>query len=185
MSRIGRQPIAIPPQVQVEIAQGEIRVQGPKGAMAHQLPNEVDLRREDSQLLVERTSDGPRHRSLHGLTRTIIANMVEGVTKGFTKSLELVGTGYRAQLAGSKLILQLGLSHPAEIDAPEGISFTVDGTTRIHVHGIDKVLVGNVAASIRRLRPPEPYKGKGVLYAGEIVRRKAGKGGRAGKGRGR
>jgi len=185
MSRVGKQPIPIPPQVQVEIAGGEVRVKGPKGELVHHLPPEISVRREDNQLLVSRGGDHPRQRSLHGLTRTLIANMVEGVSKGFTKSLELVGTGYRAQLRGQTLILQVGFSHPVEVEAPPGITFTLEGSNRIHVHGIDKALVGDVAARIRRVRPPEPYKGKGILYVGEVVRRKAGKGGRASKGRGR
>ena len=167
----------MPAAVKVEIEGSHVSVTGPKGSLSRDVNEEIRLHVEDGRVLVTRPSDEPRHRSMHGLTRTLVANMVTGVDAGFRKTLELVGVGYRAQLQGERLVLALGFSHPVEIDPPGGISFTVEGP-RIHVEGIDKESVGQVAADIRKLRPPEPYLGKGVRYQGEVVRRKAGKSGR-------
>jgi large subunit ribosomal protein L6 len=176
MSRIGISPITVPRGVEVTIAEGRVRVKGPQGELERELPGEITLRQEDSALLVERPNDERRNRSLHGLTRTLVANMVTGVTAGFSKDLEIVGVGYRATARGSNQIeLALGFSHPVVVDAPDGISFEVPAPTRITVRGIDKEKVGQVAADIRKIRKPEPYKGKGVRYAGEVVQRKAGK----------
>ena len=182
MSRIGRMPIAVPDGVQVTEEDGTLVVTGPLGTLRRQLHPEMRLEREDGQLFVRRPSDQPRHRALHGLTRTLVNNMVTGVTTGFTKGLELSGVGYRATLAGERLVLALGYSHPVEVAPPPGIQFRVETPTRFAVTGPDKELVGQVAADIRSRRKPEPYKGKGVRYAGEQVRRKAGKAGKAGKG---
>lgn len=182
MSRIGRQPVPIPAGVKVDIDGREIKVSGPQGQLQWQTPPEIRLHIDDGHLVVTRPSDQPQHRALHGLTRALIANMVQGVATGFTKGLELRGTGYRAQLEGNRLTLALGYSHPIHVTAPPGITFELEGTTRIRVKGISKEQVGQVAANIRRLRPPEPYLGKGVLYEGEVIRRKAGKAGRGGKG---
>jgi large subunit ribosomal protein L6 len=179
MSRIGKQPITVPSTVKVEIDGRNVSVTGPRGSLQREVVPEVRLHLEDGRLLVTRPNDQPRERAMHGLTRALLANMVTGVADGFRRTLELVGVGYRAQMQGSKLVLALGFSHPVEIDPPEGITFTVEGP-RVHIDGIDKELVGQVAANIRKLRPPEPYLGKGVRYQGEIVRRKAGK---SGKGR--
>ena len=182
MSRIGRLPIPIPDQVTVEIGDGNrIRVQGPRGTLEREVPRDMAVSIDDGAVRVARPSDQPKHRSLHGLTRTLVANMVTGVAEGFTKTLEIQGVGYRAQKQGEGLVLQLGFSHPVPVEPPAGISFDVEGN-RVLVRGVDKQLVGQVAANIRSLRPPEPYKGKGVRYLGERVRRKAGK---AGKGAGR
>ncbi|HLI42960.1 MAG TPA: 50S ribosomal protein L6 [Acidimicrobiales bacterium] len=176
MSRIGISPITVPSGVEVTIAGGRVRVKGPQGELERELPGEITLRQEDSALLVERPNDERRNRSLHGLTRTLVANMVTGVTAGFSKDLEIVGVGYRATARGPNQIeLALGFSHPVVVDAPDGISFEVPAPTRITVRGIDKEKVGQVAADIRKIRKPEPYKGKGVRYAGEVVQRKAGK----------
>jgi large subunit ribosomal protein L6 len=180
MSRIGRQPIPLSGQVKVDIQDRHVTVAGPKGQLSRDLPPFVTVLVEDSQVLVTRPSDAPRHRAMHGLTRTLLANMVAGVTEGFTKTLEIQGVGYRAQLQGNKLVLSVGYSHPVEITPPEGISFEVDGP-RIMVKGIDKELVGQVAANIRAVRRPEPYKGKGIRYLGEYVRRKAGKAAKGGR----
>jgi large subunit ribosomal protein L6 len=179
MSRIGRQPIPISPKVQVTIDGRHVVVKGPKGELALDVHPDLRLHLDDGKLIVTRPTDQPQHRALHGLTRALLANMVTGVEQGFTKTLELQGVGYRAQQAGSKVQLSLGFSHPVEIEPPPGITLEVEGTSRIHVRGIDKQLVGQVAANIRRLRPPEPYKGKGIRYADERVRRKAGKAGKA------
>lgn len=179
MSRIGRQPIAISPKVQVTIDGRHVVVKGPKGELSLDVHPDLRLHLEDGKLVVTRPTDQPHHRALHGLTRALLANMVTGVEHGFTKTLELQGVGYRAQQAGSKVQLALGFSHPVEVEPPPGITLEVEGTSRIHVRGIDKQLVGQVAANIRRLRPPEPYKGKGIRYADERVRRKAGKAGKA------
>ncbi len=154
-------------------------VKGPKGELSLDVHPDLRLHLEDGKLIVTRPTDQPHHRALHGLTRALLANMVTGVEHGFTKTLELQGVGYRAQQAGSKVQLALGFSHPVEVEPPPGITLEVEGTSRIHVRGIDKQLVGQVAANIRRLRPPEPYKGKGIRYADERVRRKAGKAGKA------
>ena len=176
MSRIGRSPITVPSGVEVSLAGRNVAVKGPQGSLVRELPGEITIRQEDSTLLVERPNDERRNRALHGLTRSLVANMVTGVTAGFTKELEIVGVGYRAAAQGqNKLELALGFSHPVHVDAPEGITFEVPAPTRIIVKGIDKELVGQVAANIRKIRKPEPYKGKGVRYAGEYVQRKAGK----------
>ncbi len=180
MSRIGRLPIPIPPGVEVAIEGRRITVRGPKGELARDLHPDIVVRRTDGTLVVERPSDQKLHRQLHGLTRTLVANMVEGVTNGYRKALEITGVGYRAALVGRKLQLSLGYSHPVEIEPPDGISFEVENPTRLAVVGIDKELVGQVAARVRATRKPEPYKGKGVRYAGEVIRRKAGKAGKIG-----
>ena len=177
MSRIGRRPIAIPAGVDVKIDGQSVTVKGPKGTLSRTLHREVIVRMEDGQILVERPSDSPEHRSLHGLSRTLVANMVEGVTTGFTKVLEIVGVGYRAETRPTGLGLALGFSHPVEYKAPEGITLRAATPTTVEVSGSDKEVVGQVAAEIRSLRPPEPYKGKGVKYQGEVIRRKAGKAG--------
>lgn len=178
MSRVGRQPIPLPSQVSIEIEGAHVTVKGPKGELSRDLPAEMQIRVENGEVLVTRPSDAPQHRALHGLTRTLVANMVTGVDSGFTKTLELHGVGYRAQRQGEKVVLTVGFSHPVEVTAPPGVELEVDGTNRIHVRGIDKELVGHVAAEVRAVRPPEPYKGKGIRYAGERVRRKAGKAGK-------
>ncbi len=176
MSRIGKSPITVPSGVEVTLGDRSVVVKGPQGSLQRQLPGEITLRRDEAVLVVERPNDERHNRALHGLTRTLIANMVTGVTAGFTKDLEIVGVGYRAQLKGPRqLELALGFSHPVVVDAPEGVSFEVPSPTRITVKGIDKETVGQVAADIRKIRKPEPYKGKGVRYAGEVVHRKAGK----------
>jgi large subunit ribosomal protein L6 len=176
MSRIGRSPIPIPAGVEVAITGNRVTVKGPQGSLERDLPGDITVRQEDSTLLVERPDDERQNRALHGLTRSLVNNMVLGVTAGFTKQLEIVGVGYRAVAKGPNQIeLALGFSHPVVVDAPEGISFEVPAPTRIAVKGIDKEKVGQVAANIRKIRKPEPYKGKGVRYAGEIVHRKAGK----------
>jgi large subunit ribosomal protein L6 len=176
MSRIGRSPIAVPSGVEVTLADRLVTVKGPKGTLARSVPGEITVRQEDSTLLVERPNDERQNRALHGLTRSLVNNMVVGVTDGFNKDLEIVGVGYRAIARGAnQLELALGFSHPVFIDAPEGVTFEVPLPTRITVRGIDKELVGQVAANIRKVRKPEPYKGKGVRYAGERVIRKAGK----------
>ena len=175
MSRIGRSPIAVPSGVEVTIADREVTVKGPKGTLNRFVPGDIQVRKEDSTLLVERPDDERQNRALHGLTRSLVNNMVVGVTDGFTKELEIVGVGYRATAKGpSQLELALGFSHPVIVDAPAGVTFEVPQPTRISVKGIDKELVGQVAANIRKIRKPEPYKGKGVRYAGERVIRKAG-----------
>jgi large subunit ribosomal protein L6 len=179
MSRVGRLPIALSPDVKVEIEGSHVTIRGPRGELSRELHPDMRLDLGDGELRVARPSDAPRHRSLHGLTRTLLANMVAGVQKGFTKTLEMQGVGYRAQQQGDRLVLSVGLSHTVEIAPPEGITLEVEGTSRIHVRGIDKEKVGQVAAEIRRVRPPEPYKGKGIRYLGEHVRRKAGKAGKA------
>ncbi|MBI2708772.1 MAG: 50S ribosomal protein L6 [Actinobacteria bacterium] len=175
MSRIGKSPIAVPTGVDVAIADRTVTVTGPRGSLARALPGAISVRQEDSTLLVERPDDERRNRALHGLVRSLVNNMVVGVNDGFSKELEIIGVGYRATLQGTTLDLALGFSHPVRVDAPDGITFEVPNPNRIVVRGIDKELVGQVAANIRKLRPPEPYKGKGVRYAGEVVARKAGK----------
>jgi large subunit ribosomal protein L6 len=176
MSRIGLSPIPVPSGVDVTIDGASITVKGPKGTLSHELPDTITLRQDDDSLLVERTNDERKTRSLHGLTRALVANMVVGVTDGFRKDLEIVGVGYRATAKGSNTLeLALGFSHPVVIEAPDGITFDVPSPTNIGVIGIDKQAVGQVAANIRAIRKPEPYKGKGVRYAGERVLRKAGK----------
>lgn len=177
MSRIGKKPIPFPGQVTVEIAGDHVSVEGPKGKLALRLHPSMAVRVEDRQLHCVRPSDNKLHRSLHGLTRTLIANMIEGVTKGFEKKLEMVGVGYRASVQGRNLSLMLGYSHPLIFPLPDGINVAVESQNLLTVSGADKQQVGEVAAKIRSLRPPEPYKGKGVKYMGERIRRKAGKAG--------
>ncbi len=176
MSRIGRMPIELPAGVDITVTGQHVQVKGPRGTLARDVPEPITLRQEDGQLLVERPDDERTNRALHGLVRSLVANMVTGVTAGYTKELEIVGVGYRATAAGpAKVDLALGFSHPVSVDAPAGITFEVPVPTRIVVSGIDKEAVGQVAADIREIRKPEPYKGKGVRYAGERVLRKAGK----------
>jgi large subunit ribosomal protein L6 len=175
MSRIGRKPISVPENVSIDVSPGHVSVKGPKGELAQDLSADMKVEQSDGVLTVARPTDRGEHRALHGLTRSLIANMVEGVTDGFEKRLEIQGVGYRAQLKGKNLELALGYSHPVPIDAPEGIEFEVPQPTEIIVRGIDKQLVGQVAADIRKRRPPEPYKGKGIRYRGEHVMRKVGK----------
>ena len=180
MSRIGRMPIPLPDGVEVIQDGGHLRVKGPLGTLERTIHPEMKLEREDGTLRVVRPTDEPRHRALHGLTRSLVSNMVTGVTTGFTKNLEISGVGYRAQLQGAKLVLALGYSHPIEVDPPAGIEFRVETPTRLGVFGADKELVGQIAAYIRSQRKPEPYKGKGIRYAGEQILRKAGKAGKVG-----
>ena len=175
MSRIGKQPIEIPGGVDVVVDGVRVAVTGPKGSLEQTFHPEVRILKEDGTLRVERTAEDGFHRGLHGLTRSLIANMVEGVTKGFEKRLEIVGVGYRAALKGTDLELALGFSHSVPVAAPKGIEFEVPAPNRIVIRGTDKQLVGEVAANIRKIRKPEPYKGKGIRYEGEIVRKKAGK----------
>ena len=178
MSRIGRLPIAIPAGVDVKIDGSAVSVKGPKGELALTIASPIEAKIEDGQILVTRPDDERASRSLHGLTRTLLSNQIIGVTEGYTKGLEIVGTGFRVAAKGASLEFALGFSHSITVDPPAGISFTVEGNTKITVVGIDKQAVGEVAANIRKLRKPEPYKGKGVRYAGEVVRRKAGKSGK-------
>ncbi len=180
MSRIGRMPIALPKGVEVKVEPGNlVTVKGPKGTLTRALHPDMQIEVREGQVVVRRPSDARHHRALHGLTRALLANMVTGVSQGFRKELEIVGVGYRAELQGQKLVLSLGFSHPVEVEPPEGIAFEVDRSGRkFSVLGIDKELVGEVAAKIRAKRPPEPYKGKGIRYVGEYVRMKAGKGGK-------
>ena len=175
MSRIGKNPVPVPSGVEAAIDGLDVRVKGPKGELRATMPAGVSIRAEGEQLLVERAGDSPRERSRHGLVRSLIANMVTGVTEGYTITLDMVGVGYRAALKGRDLELQVGFSHPVRIEAPAGITFEVPAPTRIVVSGIDKALVGQISADIRRVRPPEPYKGKGIRYENEVVKRKAGK----------
>ena len=178
MSRIGRMPVIIPAGVKVKIQGREITVEGSKGKLTREFHPDIKVAQEDGKLVVTRSNDNRLQRSLHGLTRSLLNNMVEGVTKGFEKNLELSGVGYRAQKAGNKLTLQIGYSHPVEFDPPKGIDIAIDGTTKIRISGIDKELVGETAAEIRRIRIPDAYKGKGVKYAGERLRLKPGKAGK-------
>jgi large subunit ribosomal protein L6 len=175
MSRIGKQPIEVPDGVTVEIKPGLVSVKGPRGELSQAVSPELKVTQANGTLTVERPTDRGEHRALHGLTRSLIANMVEGVTDGFEKRLEIHGVGYRARLSGNALELSVGYSHPVSVAAPEGIEFELPAPTQIVVRGIDKQLVGEIAARIRRSRPPEPYKGKGIRYVGEHVRRKVGK----------
>ena len=187
MSRIGRAPIIVPPKVQLEWTDGNfVTVKGPKGELSQQVDPALSLKIENGELTVSRPSDSREHRSIHGLYRSLINNMVVGVTTGYTKSLEIHGVGYRANKVGNNLVILVGFSHPIEVQPPEGVTVSFDGidpatkATKISVSGIDKQLVGAVAADIRRVRKPEPYKGKGIRYAGEKIRRKAGKAGKVG-----
>jgi large subunit ribosomal protein L6 len=175
MSRIGKQPIPVPAGVEIQVEPGLVRVTGPKGELSERVSTAISVERRDGEITVTRPTDRGEHRALHGLTRSLIANMVEGVTGGFEKRLEIQGVGYRAQLQGNKLVLALGYSHPVEITAPQGIEFEVPLPTRIIVRGISKQVVGETAANIRKQRKPEPYKGKGIRYEGEYVARKVGK----------
>jgi len=178
MSRIGKQPIPVPSSVQVQIEGLAITVKGPKGELHRRVHPDMRLHLEDGQITVTRPSDQPEHRALHGLTRALLANMVTGVEQGFSKTLEMQGVGYRAQKSGQGIQVAVGFSHPVDVPAPEGITLEVEGNNIIHVRGVDKELVGQIAATIRSIRPPEPYKGKGIRYQGEHVRRKAGKAGK-------
>jgi large subunit ribosomal protein L6 len=180
MSRIGRLPIAVPSGVDVTIDGRHVTVKGPKGTLSRDLHPDITVSREDDQLVVTRPTEQKTHKQLHGLTRTLVNNMVVGVTDGYRKGLEITGVGYRAAKVGEKLQLSLGYSHQIEIDPPAGISFELENPTRFAVVGIDKELVGQIAAKVRSTRKPEPYKGKGVRYAGEQIRRKAGKAGKIG-----
>jgi large subunit ribosomal protein L6 len=181
MSRVGKKPIHLPEKVQVEFRGNKVIVTGPKGELSRSFHPDMEIALDEGALVVRRPTDHRNHRAMHGLTRALLANMVTGVSEGYAKVLEIVGTGYRAEMQGEKLVLYLGYSHPIEFPPPEGISFDVPrGGRSVTVQGIDKELVGEIAARIRRQRPPEPYKGKGVRYEGEYVRRKAGKAGRVG-----
>jgi large subunit ribosomal protein L6 len=175
MSRIGRKPLPVPKGVEVSLAGQAVTVKGPKGSLTLQVHPEIGVRLDDGTVLVERPSDARQHRALHGLTRALLANMVLGVTQGYQKKLELHGVGYKAEANPKGVKLVVGLSHPVEFPAPAGIKISVENNTQIRVDGIDKALVGQVAAELRKVRPPEPYKGKGIRYVGEHVRRKAGK----------
>ena len=181
MSRIGRKPVPLPKGVTVQIDGHTITVKGPKGEISRTLHAELALALEDDAVIVRRPSDEARHKALHGLTRTLVANMVEGVTKGFAKALEIQGVGYKAEIKPFGVQLVVGFSHPVPYHAPKGIKISVDNNVNVKIEGIDKELVGQVAAEIRNVRPPEPYKGKGIRYAGEQVRRKAGKTAQAAK----
>jgi len=175
MSRIGKQPIPVPSGVTVAVDSGVVRVNGPKGELSERIPRDMTVAQQDEQIVVTRPTDRGEHRALHGLTRSLVANMVTGVTEGYAKTLEIQGVGYRAQKKGNDLELSLGYSHPVAVKAPQGIEFEVPQPTRVIVRGISKQLVGEVAANIRKQRPPEPYKGKGIRYEGEYVARKVGK----------
>ena len=187
MSRIGRAPISVPPKVQVTWTdENYVTVKGPRGELSQQVNPALTLKLENGTLTVSRPSDSKQHKAMHGLYRSLVNNMVVGVTQGYTKQLEIHGVGYRAAKVGENLVIQVGYSHPVEVRPPDGISFSVDGidpatkATKLSVSGIDKQLVGEMAAQIRRVRKPEPYKGKGIRYAGEAIRRKAGKAGKVG-----
>ncbi len=187
MSRIGRAPIVVPPKVQLSWTDGNfVTVKGPKGELSYQVPAELSLQLENGSLVISRPSDSKQHKAQHGLYRTLVNNMVVGVTQGYVKRLEIHGVGYRAAKVGESLVIQVGYSHPVEVQPPTGVTLSVDGVdpatkaTKLSVNGIDKQVVGQVAASIRSIRKPEPYKGKGIRYEGEAVRRKAGKAGKVG-----
>ncbi len=175
MSRIGKLPIAIPNGVEVKIDGNVVNVKGPKGTLVKDFHPDINISVEENQVVVTRPSDEPLHRSLHGLTRTLLANMVQGVTQGFSKSLDLIGVGYRAAKQGTKLVLTVGKSHPVEIEPFQGLEIEVPAPTKIIVRGMDKEMIGALAANIRSVREPEPYKGKGIKYEGEVIRRKVGK----------
>lgn len=178
MSRIGKRPIPIPKDVTVTIAAQNVSVKGPKGELARTLPTEVEVVQEGETILVNRRNESRVARQRHGLSRTLVANMVEGVSQGFQRRLEIQGVGYRAQVQGRNLVLSVGYSHPVQIEPPDGIQLAVENNTNVIVSGTNKEIVGNIAAQIRAVRPPEPYKGKGIRYSGEVVRRKAGKAGK-------
>lgn len=178
MSRIGKRPISIPSQVTVSIDGQQVTVKGPKGELSRSLPSEVSVVQDGDTLLVQRRDESRVARQRHGLSRTLVANMVEGVSQGFQRRLEIQGVGYRAQVQGRNLILNVGYSNPVQIDPPEGIQVAVENNTNVIISGVSKEIVGNTAARIRAVRPPEPYKGKGIRYAGELVKRKAGKAGK-------
>lgn len=178
MSRIGKRPISIPNKVTVSIEGQSVTVKGPKGELSRVLPGEVEVVQEGETVLVKRRDDSRTARQRHGLSRTLVANMVEGVSQGFQRRLEITGVGYRAQVQGKNLTLNMGYSHPVQIEPPTGIEFAVENNTNVIVTGIDKEVVGNTAARIRAVRAPEPYKGKGIRYAGEVIKRKAGKSGK-------
>ncbi|NJL38029.1 MAG: 50S ribosomal protein L6 [Leptolyngbyaceae cyanobacterium SM1_4_3] len=178
MSRIGKRPIPIPAKVTVTIAGQQVVVKGPKGELSRVLPAEVEVTQEGETLLIKRRTESRAARQRHGLSRTLVSNMVEGVSQGFQRRLEIQGVGYRAQVQGRNLTLNVGYSNPVQIAPPEGIQLAVENNTNVLISGIDKEIVGNIAARIRAVRPPEPYKGKGIRYAGEMVRRKAGKAGK-------
>ena len=181
MSRIGKLPVSVPKDVKVTLAPGHVKVEGPKGLLERTLPAEITVKQSDGELTFERPDDDFRNRALHGLVRSLVANMVEGVEKGFTKNLELVGVGYRVAKQGDELVLNLGFSHPIRFKPPKGVSIDVQDPTKFSVSGISIEDVGQVAADLRGLRPPEPYKGKGVMYRGERIRRKPGKAGKGAK----
>jgi large subunit ribosomal protein L6 len=178
MSRVGKLPVPVPSGVTVTLEDGRCVVKGPKGSLEHEVHPKVRVSLDDGHVVVTRPSDAPEHRSLHGLTRALIANMVTGVTDGFRRTLEIQGTGYRAEVRGKNLVLTVGFSHPVEMKPLEGATFELETPTRLHVTGIDKQVVGQQAALVRRVRPPEPYRGKGIRYQGEYVRLKAGKSGK-------
>lgn len=180
MSRIGRMPVTVPANVEIDFGEGNrVTVTGPKGSLSERFNEDMLLQRDNGTIVVERPDNARDHRSLHGLTRSLLYNMVIGVTDGYKRDLEIQGVGYRAALDGTVLVLSVGFSHSVRMTPPEGVSYTLDGNTKVSVVGIDKQMVGEEAARIRRVRPPEPYKGKGIRYAGERVRRKAGKAGKA------
>ncbi len=179
MSRVGANPIALPKGVELKIDGSQVFVKGPKGELSWAFQREITFKQEDGQIIVTRPSDQARHKAMHGLSRTLLANMVTGVTEGFSKTLEMHGVGYRAQMQGKDLEVSVGYSHPVRVSPPEGVEFEVDGTSKIIIRGVDKQAVGQAAANVRKIRPPEPYKGKGIRYEGEYVRRKAGKAGKA------
>jgi len=175
MSRIGKMPVVVPSGVDVQIGAGVVTAKGPLGTLEAKFPEVISVRREDDTLIIERSSDAGEQKAFHGLARALVANVVNGVSSGFEKALEIQGVGYRAQLQGRDLVLQVGYSHPVDVPAPEGITFEVPAPTRVVVKGASKELVGQIAANIRKIRPPEPYKGKGIRYEGEVVKRKVGK----------
>lgn len=175
MSRIGKIPVSIPEKVKVEIKDGKVFVEGPKGKLEFTLTKFVEVKVEDNNVIVSKPANDKFSRSMHGTTRAVINNMIKGVVEGYKKELEIVGVGYKAAMKGKQLVLNMGFSHPVEMDVPEGLTVTVPSQTRVVVEGIDKVIVGQFAANVRKVYPPEPYKGKGIRYSGEVVRRKLGK----------
>ncbi len=179
MSRVGANPIAVPKGVELKIDGPNVSVKGPKGELSQTFQREITFKQEKDEIIVSRPSDQTRHKAMHGLSRTLLANMVIGVTEGFSKTLEMHGVGYRAQMQGKELEVSVGYTHPVKVSPPEGIEFEVDGTSKVIVKGTNKQAVGQAAADVRKIRPPEPYKGKGIRYEGEYVRRKAGKAGKA------